>query len=130
MKFEFVETNYYRRWPCHICGGTTEKDEILIEVLEGEWKGLRVCPFCLQSKDIDGRLQKNIDRMRAEAEELRSLLGCIDAPTYEDWLAKTDEVNKEWQKRYEAGEFGEYKKPEDGGFIEDDFIPEINEVAL
>lgn len=99
-KFEFVETSFFRRCPCHICGGTTEKDGILMEVLEGKWKGLRICPLCLKSGDIDGRLQKNIDRMTSEAEELRALVGHIDAPTYQEWLDRTEKYNEDCKQHY------------------------------
>lgn len=124
VRFGFVETRFFTRYPCHICGGVTEKDVIIVEVLEGEFKGLRICPFCLESGDTDGRLQKHIDRLLSEAEELRSLMGRIEAPTYQEWQKKTEEHEREWKKQHLAElQEHEYAKSE----LEWDFIPTIDE---
>jgi len=84
--FEFVRTNYFTRFPCHICGGCTEKVGILCEVKDGPYKGWRVCEQCLKSGDVEKRLQENIKRTIEELLELSELAGRLVVPTYEQWL--------------------------------------------
>jgi hypothetical protein len=96
--FEFVRTNFFTRFPCHVCGGCTEKVGILCEVKDGPYKGWRVCEQCLKSGDVDERLQKNIKRVEEELQELRALAGNLVVPSYEQWL---DECHAEDEKYLE-----------------------------
>jgi hypothetical protein len=31
IEMKLTTTNFYTRWPCHVCGGTTEKVNVLCE---------------------------------------------------------------------------------------------------
>lgn len=86
--FDFVRTNFLTRWPCHVCGGCTEKVIILCEVARGKHEGLRICEQCLRAgkRKVDTRLRAHIARLEADANELRSLIGRLEAPTYRAWL--------------------------------------------
>jgi hypothetical protein len=83
-----VRSRCYTRYPCHICGGTTDKVAVLAEVeTEGDWKGLRVCETCLEAGQdkIDERLQAQIAALESQAAELRPLVGRVVVPTFEEW---------------------------------------------
>jgi hypothetical protein len=84
-----VEAGCLTRWPCHVCGGYTEKVSVLAE---GEHH--RVCESCLQAGDIDARLERFAARLEAQAKDTRGLIGRLQVPTYEAWQAACD--------RYEA----------------------------
>jgi hypothetical protein len=88
IRFALVETNVHTRWPCHVCGGCTEKVSVLCEVeTEGDWKGLRVCETCLEAGQakIDERLQAQIASLESQAAELRTLVGRLVVPSFEEW---------------------------------------------
>jgi hypothetical protein len=88
IRFALVETNVHTRWPCHVCGGTTDKVAVLAEVeTEGAWKGLRACETCLEAGQakIDERLQAQIAALESQAAELRPLVGRLVVPTFEEW---------------------------------------------
>jgi hypothetical protein len=97
--FRFAPTNFYTRWPCHVCGGCTEKVSILCEVTDGKHKGMRICEECLRAgkRKVDARLRKYIAQLQEEAADLHSLVGRLEIPTYEAWR-KADAA--EDQKRY------------------------------
>ena len=92
--FELVETNYLTRWPCHICGGNTEKEPVLCEVLEGTNKGLRVCESCLKHRDFDNNLERFAEMLERHAQEIRALIGRVEAPSYEEWETAIQKHNE------------------------------------
>ena len=113
VRFELVSTNVHTRWPCHVCGGCTEKEPILCEVPDGPYKGLRICEFCLQAgkEKVNERLEKQIKSLEDQITELRSLAGRLEFPTYEEWQAAYEEYERAWLEEYEK-EFGPSIKPE------------------
>lgn len=93
-----TETNALVRWPCHVCGGCTEKYPVLAEVQEGEHEGFRVCETCIKAGDFDSRLLASAERLEREAStsaerlerqasDLRLLVGRLRVPTYKEWAA-------------------------------------------
>lgn len=52
--FRLVRTNFFTRWPCHVCGGQTEKDSILCEAASpfSDNGTLRICPQCLPVREF------------------------------------------------------------------------------
>ena len=96
--FELVETNYLTRWRCHICGGCTEKEPILCEVKSGEYKGTRVCESCLKCGHFDDHIRAQIESLERYAESLKSMLGRIQAPTFEQWQDAISEYEQRWRK--------------------------------
>jgi hypothetical protein len=83
LKVELVRTNVFTRWPCHVCGGATDKDAVLAQAANG----FRICPECLKAGDFDARLDGHARKLEKDAAELRSLIGTIDAPTHAQWEA-------------------------------------------
>lgn len=80
-----VSSNFLTRWPCHVCGGHTEKVSILAEVTEGEYKGFRVCETCLETRDFDKKLVETAERLEQQSVELRELVGRLEVPSYAEW---------------------------------------------
>lgn len=101
--FELVETNFLTRWPCHICGGCTEKEPILCEVKSGEYKGTRVCESCLKCGHFDDHIRAQIESLEKYAESLKSMIGRIQAPTYEQWEAAMEAYEQRWREDHAGG---------------------------
>ncbi len=95
IKFEFVNAAGYIRYPCHICGGNTEKNSILTEVTQGEYEGLRVCERCLEERDFDEKIKKHADGLEEMSRVLRTLIGRLVVPTYDEWRAAV--VLEDWE---------------------------------
>jgi hypothetical protein len=55
IEIKLVRTNVFIRWPCSVCGGVTEKDEVLAEGPGG----LRVCDLCLKDGDMLARFEEH-----------------------------------------------------------------------
>lgn len=94
IEVKLTTTNVLTRWPCHVCGGCTEKVTVLAEVADGPLQGFRVCEQCLQAGNIDERLQQHADaaearipKIREHAAKLRALVGRIKVPTWEEYEA-------------------------------------------
>jgi hypothetical protein len=103
VKFELNDANCYTRWPCHLCGGHTEKVSILCEEAGADDK-FRICEGCLERQAsvpeyFDSMLEQHAAeleadavempaRLKARAAELRSLIGKIDAPSYSEWRVR------------------------------------------
>lgn len=98
IKFELETTNFYTRWPCHICGGNTEKTAILCESKEGPFKLTRICERCLKHRNFDERLKKNIQGLREFADVLETMAGRIEAPTYKQWQDAEKQHDDEFKK--------------------------------
>src|SRR5262245_48950523 len=78
IEIRLVESSFLTRWPCSVCGGTTEKVEVLAEGPGG----LRVCEGCLKCGDIDKELEQYAQRLAQEAAATRALIGRLKVPTY------------------------------------------------
>ncbi len=98
---ELVETNFFTRYPCTVCGGCTEKVAILAEGTQrlsddGESRTVRVCEGCLEGSNglgIDDRLDLHARALEGEAALIRSLIGRLKVPTFAEWCKAEREHN-------------------------------------
>jgi hypothetical protein len=111
IKLQLVESQFLTRWPCTICGGCTDKVEILCE---NQKEGIRVCETCLKDgkRKIDARLEEEAASYEKEAASpdeyvasckkkaayLRMLIRQLHVPTFAEWKAAMKEVHKAWAK--------------------------------
>jgi hypothetical protein len=104
IEFELVKTNVLTRWPCTVCGGTTEKVSPLVEAIieggDGVSARLRVCEQCLKNEKIDEELQAHAQHLRRKADFLESLIGQLKVPTYAEWEAAYAAEEAECAKAY------------------------------
>ncbi len=103
IKIELVRTNFFTRWPCHVCGGCTEKVAVLAEGPEG----LRVCESCLQAGDIDARLEAQAAALDAGARMTRSLIGRLQVPSFAEWSEAENAAEVEDAAALEAADRAE-----------------------
>jgi hypothetical protein len=93
---ELNQTNVITRWLCTVCGGCTDKFNVLAEVLSGPHQGLLVCEQCLYAGDIDTRLARHADELeewvKERVKKLRALIGRLQVPSYGEWLAYSDPI--------------------------------------
>jgi hypothetical protein len=92
INVELTRTNVFRRWPCTVCGGLTEKVDVLAEA-----HGVRVCESCLRDGDIDGRLERHAAQLEVDAKQIRGLIGRLRTPTYQAWSAEMDRCEAEYR---------------------------------
>ena len=99
IKISLTRTNFLTRWHCHVCGGRTEKDEVLAEgrqdLPNNEYRIVRVCDQCLRGADglsIDKRLESYARWLEAEADFTRALIGRLEVPTFAEWEAAQGET--------------------------------------
>ncbi len=93
ISIELVETNFFTRYPCTVCGGCTEKVAILAEGTQrlsddGECRTVRVCETCLEGSDdlgIDDRLDLHARALEADAALIRGMIGRLKVPTFAEW---------------------------------------------
>ncbi len=93
ISVELVETNFFTRYPCTVCGGRTEKVGILAEGTQrlsddGEYRTVRVCESCLEGSNdlgIDDRLDVHARALEGDAALIRSLIGRLKVPTFAEW---------------------------------------------
>ena len=93
---ELIETSFYTRYPCHVCGGCTEKVSILAEAPNG----LRVCERCLEDGHIDERLESHAKVLEDRVTAVRDLIGRLKVPSFAEWKARTEEYEREWPENY------------------------------
>jgi hypothetical protein len=105
IKFRLVPTNFFTRWPCHVCGGVTDKDSILCEADSpfSDRGTLRICTSCLKCGNFDHHLEQQAQALEAKAALIRSLIGRIEAPSYAEWEHVMADYDAEWE-RDEANE--------------------------
>ena len=91
IEFEFKLTKFYTRYPCTVCGGRTEKVNVLTEATPWETATedvvIRVCETCLEEGNIDERLKQHAHRLEADAALARELIGQIKVPSHAEWQA-------------------------------------------
>jgi hypothetical protein len=99
IKVSLTQACRWTRWKCHVCGGRTEKDEILAEgkqdLPNNEYRIVRVCDQCLRGADglwIDKRLESYARFLDTEAEITRALIGRLEVPTFAEWKAVQGEM--------------------------------------
>ena len=100
IKVELVDTNFFTRWPCTVCGGCTEKVDVLAEA---ESDDIRVCETCLEAGNIDKRLKAHAVQMPNRAEFLNSLVGRLDVPTFADWQDRMKVAEEQWEEYQKQG---------------------------
>lgn len=86
-----VASNFLTRWPCHLCGGHTEKETVLAEVKDGPYAGFRVCETCLKTRDFDKKLIEHAEKLEQQSVGLRELVGRLEVPTYAEWHQRSFE---------------------------------------
>lgn len=91
VKASLVETNFYTRRPCHVCGGATEKVGVLCEVTAGDEKGFRVCERCIEARDFEEKLAARAAVLERDAAELRDLIGRLIVPTASEYYQQVVE---------------------------------------
>ena len=96
-EIKFRETTFFTRYPCTVCGGCTDKVNILTES-EPETDGalVRVCETCLQAGEIDERLEAHAQALEVRAAYVRELKGRLKVPSYEEWIALENLANEKW----------------------------------
>lgn len=105
----FQRTNFFTRWPCHVCGGCTEKDSVLCEgeqrLPDGSMRVVRVCPSCLKdAQAIDQTLERTAAVLEAEAAATRALIGRLKVPTFAAWEAAEKAADDEIVADMSGGE--------------------------
>jgi hypothetical protein len=86
----FKSVRLHRHWPCSVCGGHTGVVNVLNESPDGK---VRVCEDCLKAGHINERLATHATRLETQAKEMRSLIGRLKVPSYEEWLAEEQRVD-------------------------------------
>jgi hypothetical protein len=99
-----TRTNVFTRWPCHICGGETEKVATLCEGVDADGTRLRCCEVCIRGgqSHLDERIRNNIASLEQHVEFLRTIVGRISIPTYAEWEVAEEAFDDEC--RSENGE--------------------------
>jgi len=92
---ELSRARSLQRHPCHVCGGCTEKVEVLAEVASGPHKGLRVCESFLEDGDIDAILKRQAEELRKQAAAALALVGRLKVPTFAEWEAAAERADVE-----------------------------------
>jgi hypothetical protein len=103
IEMKLVESGFLTRYPCHVCGGCTEKEPILCEA-EIDGVTLRVCETCLKAgqEEIDNRLKKHIQKLKDYADDLTRLIGQLKVPTYAEYEAAAEAHAKAFEEQYSA----------------------------
>lgn len=98
--FEFVRTNFYTRRTCHLCGGHTEKVDVLTEVKQGAEEGLRVCEQCLRAgtEAVYAKMERHAAWLEQRAADVRGLVGRLELPSYAEWEAEMDKAGAEYRQ--------------------------------
>jgi len=98
IQIELIETNCLMRFPCHVCGGCTDKEDVLCEGKDEDGDTWRVCETCLRNGNLDERLEAHAVDCEYNAALLRKMKGRLVVPTYEEYLAKTYEVELKYRE--------------------------------
>ncbi|PNE10331.1 MAG: hypothetical protein CR217_14895 [Beijerinckiaceae bacterium] len=133
IDMKLVRTNFYTRWPCDVCGGCTEKVEWLCEGQDIDGYGVRVCEVCLEAgqDQIDNRLEAHLKDREKGTLWLRSLIGRLNIPTFDEWRRAEGPIDERTGERLPVGGPVELEPPEwdhlmvgaaAGGRCRDDFI--------
>jgi hypothetical protein len=90
IRTQFKAVKQHFHWPGSVCGGHTRGVNGLTESLDGT---VRICERCLKDGQIDERLAKHAQHLEEEVRKTRSLIGRLQLPSHEDWLAKERRVD-------------------------------------
>jgi hypothetical protein len=114
VELKLVKSGFITRWPCHVCGGCTEKVDVLCEGVDESGNEIRICETCLEAREqIDVKLEKHAEYLNGQAAWLRSLIGRINAPSRAEWEAAMEAYNVAAEAYYAAVEAG-HREPEFG----------------
>ncbi len=72
IKINLVYSRFLTRWPCHVCGGCTDKVEVLAEGHDGDGDTIRVCETCLKAGNINARLEQHAKDLEVYATSRRT----------------------------------------------------------
>jgi hypothetical protein len=90
------------RLSCHICEGSYEKEFVLCEVTEGEYRGTRVCRTCIEKGDFDTRLEEKAKRLEEQVVYTRSMIGRLKVPTpykfQQMWEKTENEIKEDYER--------------------------------
>lgn len=88
------ETNMLTRFPCSVCGGTTDKEMVLAEFVDDDGDRHQVCGGCLQAPDeIASRLIAQAEAREAWAAWIRGLASQTWVlPTYDQYVKANRDV--------------------------------------
>ena len=95
---KLVDTSFYTRYPCTVCGGYTEKVSVLAEGRDADGDTVRVCEQCLEGgkEKIDFHLLNHATDLRRYADYVQSLVGNLDVPTFKEWRMAMMQHEAEW----------------------------------
>jgi hypothetical protein len=109
LVFAMKRTNLYMRWPCHLCGGCTDKEGVeCVAPCPGDGKPheLFACQQCVEENDPDARIAEQTAHREAQIGYLRSLLGRVVLPGADAWREAVAEAERQWREEY-GEEYGE-----------------------
>jgi hypothetical protein len=111
IKINLVYAKAYTRWPCHVCGGCADRVTVLAEGRDDGGDTIRVCETCLKAGDINARLERHAKNLEDYAIAIRSLVGRLQVPTYQEWQDKVEELHfyqvmRDWAEQGDVD--GEY----------------------
>ena len=97
---ELVASKTLIRQHCTICGGRTERVNVLAEarIHDGDLI-VRVCETCLKLDNIDEQLDTHAKRLASGAKYLRSIMGLLVLPTYAEWEKRNAELEAEYERQ-------------------------------
>lgn len=98
IEVKLVRSNFLTRWPCHVCGGHTEKVGILAAAEDDQAR----CVSAEAGADaIDATREASAKRLEAEAAMTRWLIGRLALPTFQEWLDASGVAEITDPRRYE-----------------------------
>ena len=63
-----------------------------------------MCEFCLEARDFDAKLRAHVAALEGRAQALRELIGRLDVPTHEEYLAAAAKHERAVVEFYEREE--------------------------
>ncbi len=99
IRVELTKTNLTRRWPCVLCGGATEKTDVIAEA-----KGVGiVCECCLEQGSVAAResLARQADLLECQTADLRELAEAQwEMPTIDEFRDEEEVADALFEAEY------------------------------
>ncbi len=98
IRVTLTPTNVYTRWPCAVCGGWTNKEDVLAEFTDDDGDAHTVCEECLKAGTdrVVETLIAHAERLERWAQELRTLAQREwSMPTFEQWQGANEAEQRE-----------------------------------
>ena len=102
IKVKLVETDPFTSEVCTVCGFRIPASHGFIGEVGSP--AISVCAACLQSGEIDQRLEAHAVELLKRAEWLKSLVGRLDVPTYAEWQARMTAEEKRWEAHWQRSD--------------------------